>query len=131
MANITGAIAFIESNLYIACVGHILTMNLQGESRGSVSLPDVQFLHPVGQTKMYCISLNNISYLDIPQMEQHQLSEFPFHPDCLTSDDCGNIYFIIKGAVCNRCFRTKKRSVLFCLKVNRISVCFTKEFLES
>lgn len=97
--NMTGAIAFIDSYLYIACVGHILTMNLQGEYRGSVSLPDVQFLHPVGQAKMYCVSLNNISYLDIPQMGQHQLSEFPFHPDCLTSDDCGNIYFISKGAV--------------------------------
>ncbi|CAG2219509.1 unnamed protein product [Mytilus edulis] len=98
-ANMTGAIAFIHSNLYIACVGHILTMNLQGECLGSVSLPDIRFLHPVGQNKMYCVSFYKISYLDIPQMGQHQLSEFPFHPVCLTSDDCGNIYFILNGAV--------------------------------
>ncbi|CAC5356902.1 unnamed protein product [Mytilus coruscus] len=97
--DMTGAIAFIESNLYVACIGHILTMNLQGENRVSVSVPDIQFLHPGGQNKMYCVNSNNILYLDITNMEEHQLSEFPFPPECLTSDGCGNIYFISKKAV--------------------------------
>ncbi|VDI15692.1 Hypothetical predicted protein [Mytilus galloprovincialis] len=97
--NMTGAIAFIHGNLYIACDGHILTMNLQGESLGSVSLPNIQFLHPVGQNKMYCLSRYNISYLDMNSMQEHKLSELPFHSVSLTSDDCGNIYFILNGVV--------------------------------
>ncbi|CAC5399895.1 unnamed protein product [Mytilus coruscus] len=79
----TGAIAFINKIIYVAFIGHIQTMNLEGENRVSISLPDIQFLHPVGQNKMYCVRSNNISYLDMTNMEEHQLSEFLFHPECL------------------------------------------------
>lgn len=99
ITNMTGAIAFRDSNLYVGRIENILTMNLQGENRVSVSLPNIQFLHPVGQNKLYCVCRKTISYLNMTNMEEHKLSEFPFHPVCLTSDDCGNIYFISNGVV--------------------------------
>lgn len=102
MTDMTGAIAFIDSRLYVACNETIWTMTLQGENRVSIGLPDIQFLHPVGQNKMYCISRNpqkNISYLDMTNMKEHQLPQFPFHPVSLTTDDFGNIYFISHNVV--------------------------------
>lgn len=97
MTMMTGAIAFIDKNLYVASIRHIRTMNLQGEILANIGLPDIQMLHPLGYTKLYCVSSNpqkHISYIDMTDKEEHTLLEFPFHPECLTSDELGDIYFI-------------------------------------
>ncbi|CAC5399899.1 TRIM66 [Mytilus coruscus] len=97
MTMMTGAIAFIDKNLYVASIRHIRTMNLQGEILANIGLPDIQMLHPLGHTKLYCVSSNpqkHISYIDMTNKEEHHLLEFPFHLKCLTSDELSDIYFI-------------------------------------
>lgn len=98
----TGAIAFIDKTLYVACTGQIRKINLQGKEILSIDVPGIQFLHPVGQTKLYCVRSypdKHISYLDITNDEEYQLSEFPYHLGRFTSDDCGTIYFISSNSV--------------------------------
>lgn len=98
---ITGAIAVIDKYLFVACSETIVKMNLQGAVIFSLSPhPNIQFLHPVGQA-LYCVNglQNFVTHIDMANKNEDRLLDFPFHPVSLTSDDCGNIYFICNNVV--------------------------------
>lgn len=128
--DMTGAIAFIDNTLYIACIGHIQTMKINGENLVSIIFRDIQSLHPLGMDRLYCVSKNpvkNLSYFDITNNEEHQLSEFPFHPNNLTFDACGNMYFISNKVVWKATYDGKDYKVVLSerkLFFNPKSLCF-------
>lgn len=118
MTNMTGAIACINSKLYVACAGNIWKMN----ELVHINLPNVKLFHSDGEKKIYCVSSNPkkiFSYLDVTNNKDYELPEFPCHPNALTLDGLENIFYI-----CNQVIwqakedRTKYKAVISSFPMN-------------
>lgn len=99
----TGGIVCRKEILYVAFSDAIRLMNLSGEIQRIINIPSVNILHSVNNDTMLCVhsqsSYKSCSRFDFASETMHEFENFPFHPEDVTTDDRGNIIFIVDGVI--------------------------------
>lgn len=103
-SKLTGGITCIMDILYVAFSDAIRLIDLSGHIQRKFEIPNVYILHSVNNKEMLFVyskddSDKTMSYLDFDNGKVCDFELFPFHPDDVTTDDVGNIIFIVGGVI--------------------------------
>ncbi|CAC5390121.1 unnamed protein product [Mytilus coruscus] len=103
-ANMTGGMTCRMDILYVAFTDAIRLMDLSGHIQRVINIPSIYILHSVNNDKMLCVySTDNagetVSCLDLTNGSVFDFERFPFHPKDVTTDEVGNIIFIVDGVI--------------------------------